>query len=113
MDHRALTHAFLGKDNNEQRRHPRASQPWLRIETQGFAYIALNWSAGGLAIEHFHDAGPVGTFIIGEAGWADADKLSPFTADISRQDPSGITILRWLDISKELLSELDHIARHR
>lgn len=110
---KSLTHGWRGKNYSERRRHPRATQPWLRIETQGFAYIALDWSTGGVAIEHFHNAGPIGAFVTGETGWADAEKLSPFTADISRQDQNGATVLRWLDLPKDLLVELDHVARHR
>jgi hypothetical protein len=100
-------------NNNERRHHPRAGQPWLRVETQGFAYMALDWSVGGIAIEHFHNAGPVGTFVAGEAGWADADTLTPFVADITRRDPNGVTVLRWLDVGEELLTQLGHVAQHR
>lgn len=113
MNSTSLIQNLFGKDSYERRRHPRASNPWLRIETQGFAYIARDWSSGGVSIDYFHSTDAIGTFITGEAGWADAEKLAPFTADITRRDADGATILRWLDIPEQLLAELDHVAKRR
>jgi len=104
---------WLDRQQEERRLHTRVGQPWLRIETQGFAYIALDWSAGGVAIDHFHDAGPVGTFISGQVGWATADSLFPFTGDLVRRISPGTTVLRWLDIPADFLAQLDQIARQR
>lgn len=97
----------------ERRLHIRANQPWLRVETEGFAYIVHNWSVGGTAIDHFHSSGTVGSLISGLVGWFGAETLSPFHADIVRQDEDGRTALRWLDMDATLQHELDQIARHR
>jgi len=97
----------------ERRRHMRASQPWLRVETEGFVYIVRDWSAGGTAIDHFHDTGHIGSLVSGKVGWSEAEALTPFRADIGRRGPDGSTVLRWLDIDATLLAELDHVARHR
>ena len=97
----------------ERRHHRRDSDPWLRIETEGFAYIARDWSTGGTAIPHFHDSGPVGTLLSGEAGWASDDTLSPFIATIVRRDQDGNVALRWLDADPDFLMVLDHAARRR
>ena len=97
----------------ERRCHMRASQPWLRVETDGFAYIVRDWSAGGTAIDHFHYTGHIGGLVSGKVGWSQAEALTPFRADIVRRNPDGATVLRWLDIDPTLLAELDHIARHR
>tara|TARA_R110002073_G_scaffold311178_2_gene482168 strand:- start:4040 stop:4381 length:342 start_codon:yes stop_codon:yes gene_type:complete len=97
----------------ERRLHIRASQPWLRVETEGFAYIVRDWSVGGAAIDHFHTPGMVGTLVTGLIGWSNAETLSPFQADIVRQDDEGRTALRWLNMEVELQRELDQIARHR
>jgi hypothetical protein len=97
----------------ERRRHMRASQPWLRVETEGFVYIVRDWSAGGTAIDHFHYTGHIGSLVSGKVGWSEAEALTPFRADIVRRGPDGSTVLRWLDIDAPLLAELDHVARHR
>lgn len=85
----------------------------MRIETQGFAYIAQDWSSGGAAINHFHDAGPVGTLVSGQLGWAATDSLFAFTGDIVRKTPEGVTVLRWLDIQSDILAQMDQVARQR
>lgn len=97
----------------ERRLHIRASQPWLRVETEGFAYIVRDWSVGGAAIDHFHSSGTVGSLITGLVGWSGSETLSPFQADIVRQDGAGRTALRWLHMDAALQRELDDIARHR
>ncbi|PCJ69663.1 MAG: hypothetical protein COA62_09100 [Rhodobiaceae bacterium] len=113
MKSATLRQNWLDRQQEERRLHGRVGQPWLRIETQGFAYIALDWSAGGVAIDHFHDAGPVGTLVTGQAGWATADSLFPFTGDVVRQTPEGMTVLRWLDMPADFLTQLDQVARQR
>ncbi len=97
----------------ERRLHIRANRPWLRVETEGFAYIVDNWSIGGTSINHFHNVGPVGALVTGLVGWSGSEALSPFQADIVRQTEAGRTALRWLDMDAELQREMDHIARHR
>lgn len=98
---------------DERRIHLRASQPWLRVETEGFAYIVHNWSVGGAAINHFHSNGLMGSLVTGLVGWSGAENLTPFQADIVRQEKDGRTALRWLHMDPELQRELDHVARHR
>ncbi|MEQ9145719.1 MAG: hypothetical protein RLO08_15335 [Parvibaculaceae bacterium] len=110
---RAANPSQAGWTLGERRLHGRAAQPWLRVETEGFAYLASDWSCGGVAIERFHEAGPVGTLISGETGWMHDEELTPFVADIVRQDANGTVALRWLDLAAPLLASLDHIARHR
>jgi len=97
----------------ERRLHIRANQPWLRVETEGFAYIVHDWSVGGAAIDHFHSSGSVGSLVTGLVGWSGAETLSPFQADIMRQEEKGRTALRWLHMDAALQRELDQIARHR
>ncbi|MCE7999277.1 MAG: hypothetical protein HEP70_10490 [Rhodobiaceae bacterium] len=97
----------------ERRLHIRASQPWLRVETEGFAYIVHDWSVGGAAINHFHSNGSVGSLVTGNVGLSGTETLSPFQADIVRQDAHGRTALRWLNMDAALQHELDQIARHR
>lgn len=103
----------LTAQDAERRHHRRESDPWLRVETEGFAYLARDWSAGGVSIPRFHDAGPVGTLLSGEAGWTCADTLAPFMATIVRRDPDGTVALRWLDAERDFLTELDVSARRR
>ncbi len=97
----------------ERRIHLRASQPWLRVETEGFAYIVHNWSVGGAAINHFHSNGPMGSLVTGLVGWSGSEHLTSFQADIVRQEKDGRTALRWLHMDADLQRELDHVARHR
>jgi hypothetical protein len=97
----------------ERRLRMRASQPWLRVETEGFAYIVRDWSAGGTAISHFHSTSPIGALVSGTVGWSDTEALTPFRADIVRRDSDGCIVLRWLDIDATLLAEMNHLARHR
>ncbi|MEQ9520730.1 MAG: hypothetical protein RLN89_14970 [Parvibaculum sp.] len=113
MRSKTLHISSASERTEERRNHRRDGEPWLRIETEGFAYVARDWSAGGTAIPRFHDAGPVGTLLSGEAGWTSDDKLSPFVATIVRRDEDGTVALRWLDAKREFLTLLDHTARHR
>ena len=103
----------LTAQDAERRHHRREGEPWLRVETEGFAYLARDWSAGGVSIPRFHDAGPVGTLLSGEAGWTSEDTLAPFMATIVRRDPDGTVALRWLDAQRDFLTRLDEAARRR
>ncbi len=113
MDNISPRWNWLHTQQEERRVLPRASEPWMRIETQGFSYIALDWSAGGVAIDRFHDAGTPGTLVSGQAGWASADSLFTFTGDIVRKTSHGVTVLRWLDLPADFLTQLDVGARLR
>lgn len=105
--------AWARRLQKERRRHLRTNQPWLTVETEGFAYVAHDWSVGGAALEGFHNTGTIGTLITGFVGWSGTDELSPFQADIVRQDGDGRTALRWLNMDADLQRALDQTARHR
>ena len=96
---------------DENRRHKRRTAPWLRIEAEGHAYIAENWSAGGAALPHFHGNHAVGTLVSGAVSWSALDQPTPFIATIIRSDIEGAVALQWLELEPDMLGELDATAR--
>lgn len=96
---------------NENRHHKRRTAPWLRIETEGHAYIAENWSAGGAALTHFHGAPIVGDLVSGAVSWSALDQPSPFVGAIVRSESTGSVAIQWLELTPDMLGELDATAR--
>ena len=103
---------FSGFRPDERRLLARGWAPILELEIEGVRALSRDWSAGGAAIIGIEGDLAVGDILAGTLGWEGSAGRVPFTADIVRIAPDGTISLRWLELDRSMLRELDERAEN-